>query len=83
MGYGRRVPALDEVFDEPARARGGLVDSRAVSDGARRGVDRIFMVGALTPLPGGLAEDVELNEDSCELTIIDSVGGAERSSGDS
>lgn len=75
------MPALDEVLDGPTRERGGLVDSRAVSEGARRGVERIFMAGVLMPLPGGLVEDIELNDDSCE-TIMDSVGGAERSSGE-
>lgn len=77
------MPALDEVFDDPTRARGGLVDSRAVSEGARRGVERILIAGVFIPLSCGLVEDTELNEDSCVLTIIDSVGGAERSSGDS
>ena len=77
------MPALDEAFAGPTRARGGLVDSRAVSDGARRGVERLFMAGVLNPLSGGLVEDVELNEDSWVVTIIDSVGGAERNSGES
>lgn len=81
MGYGRRD--LDGVFDDPTRARGGLVDSRAVSEGARRGVEKIPIAGVLIPLSGGLVEDVELNEDSCVLTIIDSDGGAEHNSGDS
>lgn len=72
------MPALDETFD----ASGGLVDSRAVSDGARRGVEKTVIAGVLTVLSGGLAEETELNE-SCVLTIIDSVGGAERSSGES
>lgn len=83
MGYGRRVPALDEVFDNAIRERGGLVDSRAVSEGARRGVERMPIAGVLIPLPSGLVEDAELNEVSYVLTIMDSVGGAERSSGDS
>lgn len=74
------MPALDEVF---AEARGGLVDSRAVSESARRGVERMFMAGVLIPLPGGLVEPVELNEDSCVVTITDSVGGAERNTGES
>ena len=59
------------------------MDSRAVSEGARRGVEKTFMAGVLIPLPGVLTSDVELNEDSCVLTVIDSVGGAERSSGES
>lgn len=59
------------------------MDSRAVSDGARRGVERLLMAGVLIPLLGGLVDDIEANEVSCVLTIIDSVGATVRSSGES